>query len=230
MNDKKVSIQVKGTPLIKFQSEDRIKCFREGHLYAKTLGYYRKLEEETGDEEIGDGYEAMIHVNEAIIRIPETGEEQVLNDELIKTSHSDDHVFCMFGIYPQLETFAFSEKQKEKMLSFGDTALIILDSDEFINRVIKTAERNGLKAYFNGVKYYDPSYDSANMIVDLMKGMWNVAFWKRKSYTYQQEARFVFVSDKPGEDHVILDIGDITDITEVVPARQVLNVTVEKEK
>ena len=39
-------------------------------------------------------------------------------------------------IYPSIENFNFTDKQKEKMLSFGNSALIILDSDEFARWVM----------------------------------------------------------------------------------------------
>ena len=58
-------------PLIKFQDADKIKSLQAGKIYAKTLGYYRKREEETGDCEVGDKYEAMIHINEATIYLQE---------------------------------------------------------------------------------------------------------------------------------------------------------------
>ena len=172
----------------------------------------------------------MVHVNEAIIRFPDTGKEILLNDELISTSHSDDFVFCMFGIYPQLENFIFTEKQKEKMLSFGDTALVILDSEEFIKRVIKAAEKAGFSAYFSGVKYYDETTDNANLIIDLLNGMHNVAFWKRNSYAYQQEGRFVFVAGNNTDDHITLEIGDISDISLVFPSEQVLTGVVTRKE
>lgn len=227
---KKILLQVKGTPLIKFQSSDKIESLRKGKIYANTLGYYRKLEEDTGDEEVGDNYEAMIHVNEGIIRIPETGEKIILNDSLIKTSNSDDYVFCMFGIYPDISSFKFTDKQKEKMLSFGDTALIILDSEEFIKRVCIAAEKAGYTAHFGAVQYYDSSVDNGNMILSLVKGMWNIAFWKRKAYIYQQEGRFVFTPGDAKVDHIELDIGDISNITEVIPAKMALTAIVKKNE
>ena len=45
----KFHFQAKGMPLIKFQDADKIKSLQAGKIYAKTLGYYRKREEETGD-------------------------------------------------------------------------------------------------------------------------------------------------------------------------------------
>lgn len=226
---KKVQVTVKGTPLIKFQSADRIEALQKGHLYAKTLGYYRELEQETGDSDIGDEFEAMLHVNEGLIHFPDNNETIELSDVLIATGNSNDYVFCMFGIYPSLKSFAFTDEQKERMLSFGDTALVIQDSDEFIKRVKQAAQKRGYEAHFGAVQYFDPSEDSANLILSLLKGMWNIAFWKRKRYAFQQEGRFVFT---PGDeqDHIELEIGDISDISTIVPAEIVLSAVVEKEQ
>ena len=83
----KFHFQAKGMPLIKFQDADKIKSLQSGKIYAKTLGYYRKREE-TGDCEVGDKYEGMIHINEATIYCPDTGEVVAVNDDLLKTSES----------------------------------------------------------------------------------------------------------------------------------------------
>ena len=208
----KFHFQAKGMPLIKFQDADKIKSLQAGKIYAKTLGYYRKREEETGDCEVGDKYEAMIHINEATIYFPDTGET----------------VFCMFGVNPKKEKFRFTDKQKEKMLSFGDTALIVLDHDEFIRRVKVAAEQAGYKVYFKPVQYYDPTIDGGNMLISLLAGMWNIAFWKRDSYSYQQEVRFVFTPGDENIDHIELDIGDISDITAIISAKSALSAIVEK--
>ena len=63
----KFHFQAKGMPLIKFQDADKIKSLQSGKIYAKNLGYYREREEETGDCEVGDKCEAMMHINKAII-------------------------------------------------------------------------------------------------------------------------------------------------------------------
>lgn len=227
MAHKQISFDVKGTPLIKFQSAERINSLQRGHLYAKTLKYYRELEKETGDDEIGDEFEAMLHINKGHFRILDTGEEIPLNDTLMQTDNSDDFVFCMFGIYPSSQSFSFSDEQKEKMLSFGDTALVILDSEEFIKRVTTAAEAKGYKAHFGAVKYFDPTVDNANILISLLNGMWNIAFWKREKYIYQQEGRFVF-TDGNGEDHIDLDIGDISDISIILPSKAILSAMVQK--
>ena len=111
------------------------------------------------------------------------------------------------------ELLKFTDKQKEKMLSFGDTALIVLNRAEFIHRVKVGAEKAGYKIHFDQVKYYDPSIDGGNKYISLVDGMWNIAFWKRDSYAYQQEVRFLFSPGDENKDHIELDIGDISDIT-----------------
>lgn len=229
MEQTKISFDVKGTPLIKFQNAERIESLRKGHLYAKTLKYYREYEKETGDDAVGDEFEAMLHINEGYIRLPNSNETISLNDTLIPTTDSDDFVFCMFGIYPSLQSFSFSDEQKEKMLSFGDTALIILDSAEFIKRVENAAKANGYTAHFEAVNYFDPTVDNGNMIISLLKGMWNIAYWKRDKYAYQQEGRFVF-SPGNGQAHIELNIGDISDITTVLPSEAVLSSMVKKKQ
>ena len=221
MQKDKVHIEVKGTPLFKFQSLERIQSLQKGKLYAKTLGYYRQLEHDTGDTEIGDSYEGKIHVNEAYITT-EDGVTIALNDELINTKYSDDYVFCMFGIYPSMKDFTFTDMQKEKMLSFGEYALLIKDSDEFIRRV-QNAANGKYDVIFDAVNYYPPKIDGGDMLLSLIQNLWKVAFWKRDMYKYQQEARFLFVSKEHDEDHIELDIGDISDISIIVSSKQVLS-------
>lgn len=221
--------QIKGMPLIKFQDKDKIKSLQSGKIYAKTLEYYRKREEETGDCEVGDKYEGMVHINDATIYFPNMGEIVPIKDELLKTSESNDFLFCMFGINPDLKKFSFTDEQKEKMLSFGDTALVVLDSEEFIRRVNIAAKNAGYQAEFNSVNYYNPNIDGGNMLFSLGAGMWNIAFWKRDSYIYQQEVRFVFRPGAENVDHIELDIGDISDITAIISAEKALSAIVQNE-
>ena len=67
------------------------------------------------------------------------------------------------------------------------------------------------------------------MLISLLAGMWNIAFWKRDSYSYQQEVRFVFTPGDENIDHIELDIGDISDITAIISAKSALSAIVEKE-
>ena len=45
----------------------------------------------------------------------------------------------MFGVNPYSKNFSFTDEQKENIQNFGDTALLILDKDEFFNRLSTAA-------------------------------------------------------------------------------------------
>ena len=57
---------VKGFPLIKFQSEERIESLQNGLIYMNSLEWFRNNESDNGDEVIGDSFEAMFHINEEV--------------------------------------------------------------------------------------------------------------------------------------------------------------------
>lgn len=219
-------MQVKGIPLIKFQSEDKIKNLQDGLVYMNTLEWYRKHENSNGNMVIGDSFEGMLHFNEAELFLPDLGETIRLNGNLMKTTHSNDYAFCMFGVNPNLTTFKFTEKQKKEMLGFGDTALLILDSDEFMKRIEKSAQEKGYKVYKNFVKYFDEKKDHVDIFLSLMLEEQNVAFWKRESYAYQNEFRFVISAENLDDDHLELDIGNIKDISIIMKASSILNAEV----
>ena len=159
----KPTYQIKGFPIIKFQSKERLESLQKGLIYANKLKYYRDLEKQTGDATIGDSFDGLFHINEGRIKLINTGEEIALNDQLIETSASNDYVFCMFGIPEQTVHFQFSEEQRTHMKSFGDSALIILDSKAFIDRVTEAAKAQGYTALLGKVNYID-SYHKYNTL------------------------------------------------------------------
>jgi hypothetical protein len=201
----------------------------------KSLQWYRDYAAQS--PEIGDDYEAMLHINEAPVIITPSDSNKILdyqkiNNGLFRTVHSNDYVFCMFGVKPDSHEFAFTDEQKQKMLSFGDIALLITDTDEFFTRVksnLIAKEVSLTDCHCGFVTYYDESVDSINIYTSLQQGMYNVAFQKRKKYEHQQEYRFLFPNAGRSEDFFELEIGDISDISEVMSAATALN-TIFKER
>ena len=221
-------MQIKGFPLIKFQSEERITSLQDGLIYMNSLEWFRKHENANGDTVVGDSYEALLHMNEGKIILPDTGEELEIHNENIKTSVSNDYAYCMFSINPCVNNFSFTTEQIENIKSFGDTALLILDIDEFLSRIRNAALKEGYEIHFGFVRYYDDTIDSADVIISLLSGMHNIAFWKRKMYEYQQEYRFLIHTKDFTKDHLELNIGDIRDISKVIKASQLLNAKLKK--
>ena len=136
----------------------------------------------------------------------------------------------MFGVNPYSNSFRFTDEQKENIESFGNTALLILDKDEFLSRIRKAAQKAGYELYEGFVRYYDETQDSLNLIMSLLTGMQNIAFWKRKKYYYQQEFRLLVHAQNCEKEHIELNIGDIRDISKVLETSKLLNAEVVKIK
>lgn len=217
-------LTLRGDPLIKFQDEQKIDALQKGVVYMKTLEYYRKREEETGDDTVGDLFEGMLHVNDGYAIIPELGICERLSDSLMRTTFSNSFVFCIFSILPNIPSFQYTDEQKEKMSRFGDTALIITDRYEFVRRVTMAVQRDNLKGLHGFVRYTNEDEDSAAYWISLLQnGLSYSAFWKRKRYAYQQEYRFLIEPPMVEADFYELNIGNIEDISVKVPATSALS-------
>jgi len=212
-----------GVPLIKIKSADIIYDLQKnGTIYMNKLQYYRDYEKRTGETVVGDMNEGRIPIHNAYLVNPETNETIKIQDTSVECDIHDCFAYCMFFINPHNGDFAFTEKQKEKFSSFGDTALLITNQYEFIKRIDNRIKEMGLSLYQQSINYYNPNEDSANLWLSLMKGMYNIAFWKNRDYAYQQEYRFLVKNDTIKDDHIIVDIGNIEDISTVIKTSQLL--------
>ena len=211
---------VRGIPLIRTKSADRIKTFREGYVYCKRLQYYIDLERETGDRIVGDEWEASLPIRDAIIYIPEEGFVQQVKDTAIPFTVTNNFVLCMTGCKVPKDAVNHSLVSDE-IVNYGDTSLVITDRDEFIKRLQKGATDKGFHMVKQGfVNYYDDKADNIWMIQDVINDSSNIAFWKRKRYERDSEYRFLFAGDTD-RDHIKFPIGDISDISVVVNSSQI---------
>ena len=125
--------------------------------------------------------------------------------------------------------FNFTEEQKENIRKFGNKALVIINFDEFQRRIIEAAQKAGYKVVMKDVEYYPEGEPALPYLVNMCLNFEDVAFWKNDSYKYQQEYRIALINtDDKSEDAFTLDIGDISDISEVVSAKGVLKGCIKK--
>jgi len=189
--------------LFKFGNRQHIDEFvGAGHLFMNTLKYFR--ERETKDILRSDKYEGTIHCKQtdgATLSIKQ-------NDTWLKIgtiqgpilasdgSEENTNVFCMYAFMDNV-----SEKIDPKNFDFGDTYAILTDGDEFLLRVRKAAEREGLTLRHDLVEYVDRSTYNGVMGV----------FRKFSEFAYQSEFRISVVSYLKGP--YSLRIGDLSDIS-----------------
>ena len=145
-------------------------------------------------------------------------------------------VFCMFILDYRNTTstalngdeltirFDFSDEQKRKLVNFGDSALVIKDHEEFFARMKKGLNDAGISYIRDRVKYYEGN--TLEHVQDIQDNNARIGFWKRKKYEYQQEYRFL-AFDTMIDDHEIIEIGNLSDISQLESREVILNTFTE---
>lgn len=220
-------------PIVKFQNKEIIEKIQSGKMYLKNLEWFREKERQTGDMTIGDLLEGMLHISEGYIQIYDSDGKVIecvpLTDSAITTSFSNAFVFCATNIFPDENGNVFADNQKPVFKEFGDTALVIENKGEFIKRIYKAAKGLGYEVFCGVVNYYNKDEDNANMLLSLLHGMHNIAFWKPDTYKVQQEFRIVLWKKGANKDYIEFDIGDISDISKVISIEEALRIQIKKQ-
>jgi hypothetical protein len=99
-------------------------------------------------------------------------------------------------------------------LAFGDSFIIVLNTQAFIDRVCAAAVVAGFECQYRPIEYYDVNTHSGE----------TGPFRKPSHFAYQQEFRFAL---SPGvKTPVRLTLGDLTDITSPIHALSDINTLV----
>ena len=226
--------------LLKFGTEKNLKKLQKGQLYMKNLQYYVDLEKSTSDEDVGGMYDGQMMLQDVNVSM-----FTVDTNEFIGRFHAPTAsmnlgylkypVFCMFIYDYRNHTneeqtgdilkvrYEFTEEQLKKMPNFGEYVLLIKNGDEFVERVKKGMLNAGIGYTRDFVKYY--GFNNIEHIRQVQKDNSRIAFWKREKYAYQQEYRFLAHTEV--DDFLSIDIGDISDITELVKTTDLLNTYLE---
>lgn len=196
--------------LMKLGQKAHMEQFRKGQLYMNTLTYFRDLE---ADPARADRLEGVSHIFQpSDLRMsfdaPGFGRFDVAPEDLAgpvtlamnETYRSN--VFCLTSISDPVSSEIFPSKHEW----FGESLVLILNTGEFIRRVVGAAKLQGFAIWWQPVTYYDDGAYTGKL----------GHFSKAARYSYQKEFRFVIQTD--GTKPVTLDVGDISDITsEVIP-------------
>jgi len=130
--------------------------------------------------------------------------------------HDHLNVFCIYaahsGEFEEIseETIDDFKKQisiPEECKNLGEYAVIVTNVTKFIERVKAAVRSNNYELNAGLVEYYDPTrFNGSFSEVESI-------FRKREEYKHQKEYRFSFDTGIAGTDPLILNIGDISDIT-----------------
>jgi hypothetical protein len=195
--------------LIKFGKLEHLQQLRdEGLLYMNNLPYFWNIE----DEELrGDPFDCALQVirgPKVTMVMPDGNEMTVCRDYTLKIRPPEPektNIFCMYALRPLIEG---SFPVDKKNLRFGDHALILMNRDEFIQRLESSLKNKRIVGDAELVEYVNDEHTEKLG-----------PFRKFNRFSYQYEWRLVCY-DGPGKKRSIL-IGSIRDISVILPADEV---------
>ncbi|MFC1934776.1 hypothetical protein ACFLXZ_00470 [Chloroflexota bacterium] len=200
---------VEKATLVKFSQYEHICQLRdEGILYMNNLPYFWQIE----DEELrGDKLDSIAEIRRGNsgIAVPKNEPDKPVtitswNSWRYPCQPEKTNIFCMCAVRPSVGSFPIDKKN----FRFGDYALILTNSQEFIDRISSQLKAQNISHKANLVEYVSNNYVGE---VGL--------FRKSKKFAYQSEWRLVCF-DGPGKERDFR-IGDIKDICIIVKSSEV---------
>ena len=182
----------------------------EGTVFCKPIYYFQNIESKDlrGDE--NEGASHLEQISDLEVRFIEQVIGKADQGHLyLRNPNEQGNIYCLYGI----ETHTLDKESKQRMklnlnmsgLSFGDTAVLIFDTREFINRVQKAFELEGLNSECSPVIYYDHKTFNGKL----------TPFHKSSKYACQNEVRF-WIPNMLNRD-LTIKIGNMSDISYLLP-------------
>lgn len=214
--------------LIKFGAREHMeRLLHEGEVYMNTLAYYRDKERGGERHDPNEGIQRIKQMKGAVLKRKnqENGEYETIakftnGTARVKNSNYDRiNAYCLFHLLISGDNkIQLSENVDERVLKgFGDAAVIIHDAVEFVTRVKSAAAKRALPNSRQAVEYVDMS--TLDGEVDL--------FMKDLSFSYQKELRIAVIDQEAEAGPITLNIGSITDIACLMPAKDVTELSFE---
>ena len=193
-----------------------------GQIFANRLSKFKQAEdsEESGRMDRHEGTIAWLQPGKGRIKLNGmdmsddlAGPIQIQKDWLnhlnvfcVHAAHSGDlDLASLFN--DNVEALRQELTIPDECLSLGKYAVVVTNVPEFIKRMRDSARAKGYKIRWGLVKYYAPATFHGNF-----RDVESV-FRKQDQYRFQREFRFVIDRGSLGECPLVIDIGDISDIT-----------------
>ena len=205
-----------------FDKPEYVRDFVQGKIYYSRLSFFKQLEADgnLGRADLHEGTtswlqpgQGRLEINGRDISADLAGPIQIQMNWL---NHL--HVHCIHAVHSGpiemvsdskagVEELRREMRVSESCLSLGRYAVVVQDVRKFVERMRAAARLDDLPIASRLVKYYDPQtfhgrFDDVESI-----------FHKRTEFAYQREYRFVLNTGTTDDSSLVLDIGDIRDIT-----------------
>ena len=209
--------EVQWAVLLKYGKREHLEEFRDGLLYMNSEDYFSRLE---GDTVRADHFEGTDEIHQPSA-IKELRIENNIDGRIVVIVPKDlagpikirfgkrplSNIFCMFAVTAPKDS-PFVDEQN---YAFGDSFIVILNTQEFIDRACAAAHAGGFNFSSGLITYYDEKVYSGKT------GL----FAKPSTFAYQQEFRLAV--DPGSSQPVRLRISSLTDITSPIHSLSDIN-------
>ena len=209
--------------LIKFfENADHATDFVNGKIFANTLATFKRLEgsDDSGRADRHEGTIAWLQPGQGRLEINgmDITDDLAGPMQLQKNWLNHLHIFCLHAVHSgSLNMANVSNENIEELRqqflipdecrALGERSVVVDNVPEFIKRMETAAQVNSCKMARGLVSYYLPDSFHGNF-----RDVESI-FRKQDQHRYQKEFRFVIDTGLASDTPLILEIGDISDIT-----------------
>ena len=205
-----------------FDNEVHAGDFIRGRVYANTLATFKALEGiDDGRADRHEGTIAWLQPGHGRLEINgmDITDDLAGPMQLQKSWLDHLHVFCLHAAHSgsldmakvsneNIEEFQRQLVIPDECRALGKHAVVVNDVPEFVRRMEAAAQGKGYRIARGLVRYYDPESFHGNL-----RDVESI-FHKQDRQSYQREFRFVIDKSLVSASPLILEIGDISDITQ----------------
>ena len=205
-----------------FSKKKHARAFMQGKVYANRLSYFKDIEgkDDSGRADRHEGVigwfqpsQSRLTINEMDITGDLAGPIEMQREWLnyrnlfcVHAAHTGDIDLSSLSAH-NIEDLRKQLELSEDCLKLGRYAVVIRNIPEFMKRIESAAKQKGYRLSRGFVEYYEPNSFHGNF------SDWEAVFRKRREYIYQQEYRFIIDTLVVGDWPIVLEMGDIRDIT-----------------
>lgn len=209
--------------LYRFMRKEFAESFLKGKIFMSSLGYFWE-----------NGFESQKDFNEGTVQMQSPGQSPFPQDlrSAIKGSvryRLEAYKYCNL-LCMVMHHYNTQQRQTEKfdnrMRQHGEYAVRIIDIEEFLNRVFQKAKAQGDYCLAGPMNYlsYDTVRDRTDCFDKLLRFAWQKEW--RIAYIHDIERLKRLAEEDPirtYKEPYTLDIGDISDIAEIVSAKDIFD-------
>ncbi len=206
-----------------FKKKQYIEDFVRGKIFANRLSEFKKIEssDSSGRMDPNEGTVAWLQPNNTCMIL--NGFEIPSNDLAAPVSVQKNwlnhiNVFCIHAVHTGdlrlknlsksgIEAFRQRLLVPDECLDLGEYAVVVQNVSKFLRRMDTSAKAKGYLYGRQLVGYY--SSETSHVCFRDPEAV----FQKQSKYSFQREYRFAIWDRSRGVNPIILDIGDISDIT-----------------